>query len=76
MSIDTATPTLGPIQADVAYPLADFMKRAGLKEWGWRSARREAEKAGITLRRKRGSQVWVLGSDWLAYLAADDVQDD
>ncbi|MCH8046987.1 MAG: hypothetical protein IID44_25070 [Planctomycetes bacterium] len=75
MAIETANPTLGPIQANVAYPLADFLKRAGLGEWAWRSARKNATKLGITLRRQHGSSVWVLGSDWIKYLGSE-VQED
>ena len=68
-------PQLGPIESGVAYPLQDFLARTGQGEWAWRSARKNAAKLGITLRRQHGSQAWVLGSDWIRYLAAGDGED-
>ena len=66
--MSNATSQLGIISAGEAYPLRIFLPRVGLKDWAWRSAKRSATAAGITLDRKVGSTSWVRGDDWLAYL--------
>jgi hypothetical protein len=52
------------IHAQTSYPLASFAKLSGLGKAGIRSARR----AGLPIRYV-GNKPFVLGSDWLTWLA-------
>jgi hypothetical protein len=52
------------IHAHTSYPLASFAKLSGLGKAGIRSARR----AGLPIRYV-GNKPFVLGSDWLTWLA-------
>ena len=65
-SVKRATEGVEEIQAGTAYSLAEFSRRVGLRDWGVRAARR----AGLRVIHKHG-RAFVLGSDWLAYLAAE-----
>jgi hypothetical protein len=57
----------GVIEAGAAYTLAEFRERSGMGEWAVRKARH----AGLRVRRV-GNVWWVLGSDFLAWLARQD----
>jgi hypothetical protein len=60
----TATRTPGVIRADEAYTVAEFRRRATLQRY----ALSQAQRAGlriVAVGRKR----YVLGADWLAFLA-------
>ena len=57
-------PHLGPIEAGASYPLPIFQKLAGLSAWGLR----RAKAAGLRVRTV-GRRKFVLGDDWLAFLA-------
>lgn len=63
----------GMIERGTAYTLDEFSRRTGLR----RTALRMARHAGLAVRRAHG-RVYVLGSDWLDYLAglAADQGDD
>jgi hypothetical protein len=65
-SVKRATEGVEEIQAGTAYSLAEFSRRVGLRDWAVRAARR----AGLRVIHKHG-RAFVLGSDWLAYLAAE-----
>lgn len=54
------------INRDTVYSLAEFMKRTGLA----RAAVRNARKAGLVVRRC-GNRKFLLGSDWIEFLADD-----
>ncbi len=48
--------------------LPDFKGRAGLKDWAWRTMRRNAEANGYTICHKVGRVTLVDVDAWLAYL--------
>jgi hypothetical protein len=54
----------GVIAAHEAYTLAEFSRRNRLGTWALREARRD----GLIVRRV-GGRAYILGADWLAYLA-------
>ncbi len=54
------------IQADSVYPLGQFQRLSGLKEWGLR----KATKQGLRVR-KCGRNKFVLGKDWIDFLASE-----
>jgi hypothetical protein len=60
----TANGSLGPIQADCAYPLPVFSRLSGQRKWGMRTARRQGLKV-----RKFGTRSYVLGRDWIEFLS-------
>lgn len=59
-----ATNSLVPIQADVCYPLPLFSDSVGLGRAALATARRN----GLTIR-KVGNRKYILGRDWLQYVA-------
>lgn len=60
----TKTKATGVVVAGTAYSLTAFTKATGLG----RTALREARRQGLPVRRV-GLRSWVLGSDWLEFLA-------
>lgn len=56
--------TLGPIEANVAYPLETFKRKSGLRDWALKTARRN----GLRVR-TCGNRRYIIGADWLAYLS-------
>lgn len=54
-----------PIAADCSYEKSDFLRRVGLKAHAWRTAVRQ----GLRVVRCHG-RAYVLGRDWIDYLAA------
>lgn len=60
--------SLGPIEAGASYPLPVFQRLAGLSAWGLRKAKH----AGLRVRTV-GRRRYVLGSDWLEFLASRKV---
>lgn len=61
---DRRADSLGEIAADRSYPLPTFQTLAGLSAWAMRMARRDGLKVRTVGRRK-----YVIGRDWLEYLA-------
>jgi hypothetical protein len=53
------------IRADEVYQLDEFLRRAGIGRWAYRTALRN----GLRVIRTAG-RVYVRGSDWFAYLDA------
>ncbi len=58
----------GVIRNDEVVTLTEFKARMGLADWAWRSARREAEKMGITLCVYQGNNAYISGKVWHDYL--------
>lgn len=59
-----STEAPGVIDAHAAYELGEFSRRTRLGTWALRQARRSGLRVCTV-----GSRRFVLGSDWLAYLA-------
>lgn len=59
----------GEITTGSSYSLSEFMERTGLK----RDAMRQARRNGLQVVRRHG-RVFILGSEWLRYLADSLVQ--
>jgi hypothetical protein len=55
---------LAEIVPGAAYPIPLFKRKTGIGDWGFRTARKE----GLPIRRA-GGKPFVLGSDFLEYLA-------
>ena len=64
--------TVQSVASDCSYPLSGFTKLVGLKRHAMRAARKAANERGITLVRYKHGRAFVLGADWLEYLATDD----
>ncbi|MHC4403110.1 MAG: hypothetical protein ACYTG0_25900 [Planctomycetota bacterium] len=59
----TARPSVGPIHADVSYPLPVFKGLIGVDDWAWQQITKNGFQPVKIGRRK-----YVLGSDWHRYL--------
>jgi len=62
-STSMPTPSPGEIRADSVYRLADFKRRAGLRDWAFRTAKQQ----GLRIL-AHGRNRYVAGSDWIAFL--------
>lgn len=58
----------GVIRNDEVVTLTEFKDRMRMSDWAWRSARREAEKLGISLCVFQGNNAYISGQVWHAYL--------
>lgn len=62
---NTAPPSTGVIRAGESYPLEEFKRRAGLS----RHTMKRIRERGFPVRRC-GNRGFVVGDDWLAFLAS------
>lgn len=58
----------GVIRNDEVVTLTEFKDRMRMSDWAWRSARREAEKLGISLCVFQGNNAYISGKVWHEYL--------
>lgn len=61
---------LGVVLDGESFTIDAFMDRMGITRDQVNELRRRAEKMGVVLARGVGSRVWILGSDYLAFLRA------
>lgn len=56
---------------DGLIPLRVFLMRTGQKSHSWMTAKRKAEKLGITLAYQHGRQVFVSADNWIQFLMSN-----
>jgi hypothetical protein len=64
-NVPGATPSLGAVSADQCLPLTEFCRLTGIGRWGLYAAQKRGLKVSKVGRRK-----FILGSDWLAFVAS------
>lgn len=52
-------------------PLRVFLMRTGQKSHSWMTAKRKAEKLGITLAYQHGRRIFVSADDWIQFLKSN-----